>query len=58
MGRHVFLLLLAMQALADNFWNFRGVHRVGMLDVGTHMWVVRRANGQRCVPDCGAYHCC
>ena len=40
-----------MQALADNFWNFRGVHRVGMLDVGTHMSLVRRPGGRFVVID-------
>ena len=36
-----------MQKLADTFWNIRGVHRVaGVLDVGTHMSLVRRDTGR------------
>lgn len=41
-----------MQQLADSFWNIRGVHRVaGVLDVGTHMSLVRRRNGRFVVVD-------
>lgn len=41
-----------MQKLAETFWNIRGVHRVaGMLDVGTHMSLVRRRNGRFVVVD-------
>lgn len=41
-----------MQSLAESFWNLRGPHRVGgVLDVGTHMSVVRRANGRFVVVD-------
>jgi len=36
-----------MQQLAEDFWNFRGHHRVaGVLDVGTQMSLIRRANGR------------
>lgn len=36
-----------MQQLAEDFWNFRGHHRIaGVLDVGTQMSLVRRANGR------------
>lgn len=36
-----------MKKLADNFWNIRGVFRVvGVLDIGTHMSVVKRDNGR------------
>lgn len=36
-----------MQPLAPGFWNIRGTHRLGgVLDVGTHMSVVRRGNGR------------
>ncbi|MGY1409419.1 hypothetical protein ACW5EG_07560 [Luteimonas sp. A611] len=41
-----------MQKLAETFWNIRGVHRVaGVLDVGTHMSLVRRDNGRFVVID-------
>ncbi|MET0246717.1 MAG: hypothetical protein ABW182_08225 [Sphingomonas sp.] len=36
-----------MQQLADDFWNFRGSFRIGgILDVGTQMSLIRRANGR------------
>ncbi|WP_282295154.1 hypothetical protein [Stenotrophomonas sp. PS02289] len=36
-----------MQQLAEDFWNFRGHHRVaGVLDVGTQMSLIRRTNGR------------
>lgn len=36
-----------MRQLADTFWNIRGTQRVaGLLDVGTHMSLVRRADGR------------
>ena len=36
-----------MRQLAENFWNIRGTQRVaGVLDVGTHMSVVRRNDGR------------
>jgi len=36
-----------MQQLAEDFWNFRGHHRIaGVLDVGTQMSLIRRANGR------------
>src|SRR3982750_2046214 len=32
--------------VADGFWNIRGPHRIGgILDVGTHASLVRRASG-------------
>lgn len=41
-----------MQQLADTFWNIRGVYRVaGVLDIGTHMSLVQRANGRFVVVD-------
>ncbi len=41
-----------MQQLAPDFWNIRGPHRIGgVLDVGTHMSVVRRPNGRFVVVD-------
>lgn len=41
-----------MEQLADTFWNFRGVYRVaGVLDIGTHMSVVRRGDGRFVVVD-------
>jgi len=40
-----------MQALDNNFWNIRGVHRVGALNVGTQMSVVCRPNGRFVVID-------
>jgi hypothetical protein len=41
-----------MQKLADTFWNIRGVHRlVGVLNIGTHMSVVKRDNGRFVVID-------
>ena len=41
-----------MQQLASGFWNLRGPHRIGgVLDVGTHMSVVRRQNGRFVVID-------
>lgn len=41
-----------MQQLAATFWNIRGAHRIGgVLDVGTHMSVVQRANGRFVVVD-------
>ena len=44
-----------MKALADSFWNIRGRYRVaGVLDIGTHMSVVRRDDGRFVVIDgCG-----
>lgn len=44
-----------MQQLAEAFWNIRGTYRVaGVLDIGTHMSVVRRGNGRFVVIDgCG-----
>ncbi|MGF7150288.1 hypothetical protein FHS96_003946 [Sphingomonas zeicaulis] len=36
-----------MQQLASNFWNFRGVFRIAkLIDVGTHMSLIRRGNGR------------
>lgn len=36
-----------MQQLAKNFWNFRGSFRIGgLIDIGTQMSLVRRANGR------------
>lgn len=36
-----------MQQLAEDFWNFRGHHRIaGVLNVGTQMSLIRRANGR------------
>lgn len=36
-----------MEQLADTFWNIRGTYRVaGVLDIGTQMSVVQRANGR------------
>ncbi len=36
-----------MQQLAEDFWNFRGHHRIaGVLDVGTQMSLIRRENGR------------
>lgn len=41
-----------MKKLADTFWNIRGVHRIaGVLDIGTHMSVVQRADGDFVVID-------
>lgn len=41
-----------MQQLAEDFWNFRGHHRIGaMLDVGTQMSLIRRSNGRYLVLD-------
>lgn len=44
-----------MQQLDDAFWNIRGTYRVaGVLDIGTHMSLVRRGNGRFVVIDgCG-----
>ena len=44
-----------MKQLADTFWNVRGVHRLaGLLDIGTHMSLVKRSDGQFVVIDgCG-----
>lgn len=44
-----------MDRLADAFWNLRGTFRIaGVLDIGTHMSLVRRANGRFVVIDaCG-----
>ena len=44
-----------MQKLAATFWNLRGVQRVaGVLDIGTHMSVVQRADSRFVVVDgCG-----
>lgn len=36
-----------MQQLADNFWTFRGDFKVaGVINLGTHMSLLRRANGK------------
>ena len=36
-----------MERLADNFWNFRGSFKIAkVIDVGTQMSLVRRANGR------------
>ncbi|MFV0623488.1 hypothetical protein ACBY01_05695 [Sphingomonas sp. ac-8] len=36
-----------MEQLADKFWNFRGIFKIGgLIDVGTQMSLVRRANGR------------
>ncbi|AKH42497.1 hypothetical protein FHS61_000267 [Altererythrobacter atlanticus] len=36
-----------MNHLAEDFWNFRGTFRIAkILDVGTHMSLIRRANGR------------
>jgi hypothetical protein len=36
-----------MKQLADDFWNFRGSFKIGgLIDVGTQMSLVRRANGR------------
>lgn len=36
-----------MKQLADNFWNFRGSFKIGgVIDIGTQMSLVRRANGR------------
>lgn len=41
-----------MERLADTFWNIRGVFRVmGVVNIGTHMSVVRRDNGRFVVID-------
>jgi len=41
-----------MQKLADTFWNLRGTYRVGgVLDIGTQMSLVPRANGRFVVVD-------
>lgn len=41
-----------MRQLAENFWNLRGPQRVaGVINVGTHMSVVRRTNGRFVVVD-------
>ena len=41
-----------MEKLADTFWNIRGVFRVvGVLNIGTHMSVVKRDNGKFVVLD-------
>lgn len=44
-----------MQRLAATFWNLRGVQRIaGVLDIGTHMSVVQRADSRFIVVDgCG-----
>jgi len=44
-----------MQKLADAFWNIRGTYRVaGVLNIGTHMSLVRRDDGRFIVIDgCG-----
>ncbi|AXK72179.1 hypothetical protein DWG18_07715 [Lysobacter sp. TY2-98] len=44
-----------MQKFAENFWNLRGTYRVGgVLNIGTHMSLVRRDNGRFVVIDgCG-----
>lgn len=44
-----------MKKLADTFWNIRGVHRIaGVLDIGTHMSLVQRSDGDFVVIDgCG-----
>lgn len=41
-----------MHRISDTFWNLRGHHRIGgVLDVGTHMSVVRRPDGRFVVID-------
>jgi hypothetical protein len=41
-----------MRQLADNFWNIRGVQRIaGLIDVGTHMSLVRGVDGRFVVVD-------
>lgn len=41
-----------MRKLAETFWNIRGVHRVaGLLDIGTHMSLVKRENGRFVIVD-------
>ena len=41
-----------MKQLAETFWNLRGVYRVGgVLDIGTHMSIVRRPDGRYVVID-------
>jgi hypothetical protein len=41
-----------LQALADGFWNLRGIHRVGgLLDIGTQMSVARRPDGRLVLVD-------
>lgn len=41
-----------MRQLSDGFWNFRGSFKIaGVLDVGTQMSLVRRANGRFLVLD-------
>lgn len=41
-----------MQKLADTFWNIRGVFRVvGVINIGTHMSVVKRGDGRFVVID-------
>ncbi len=41
-----------MKKLAEMFWNIRGVYRVaGVLDIGTHMSLVKRGNGRFVVVD-------
>ena len=44
-----------MDQLAETFWNIRGTYRAaGVLDIGTHMSVVQRANGRFVIVDgCG-----
>lgn len=46
---------MTMKKLAETFWNIRGVHRIGgVLDIGTHMSVVKRSDGRFVVIDgCG-----
>lgn len=45
-------MLADMRQLAPDFWNIRGRHRIGgVLEVGTHMSVVRRQNGRFVVVD-------
>lgn len=41
-----------MDRLHDDFWNFRGSHRIaGLVDIGTQMSLVRRASGRFIVLD-------
>lgn len=44
-----------MQQLAEDFWNIRASYRVaGVLDIGTHMSVVRRPDGRFVLVDAAA----
>ena len=45
-------MLCGMDKLAETFWNIRGTYRIaGVLNIGTHMSVVQRADGRFIVID-------